>query len=195
MYDGLIVWINMNHTSYSPLDGDAEEEEAEVALDLDDGVEGYGPAREVLEQVDGVLDDANPVEAEVGVDVGDGARADEAAAGGDGAERLATIPDSDVEAAVGEREEVGVADAGLERGGDVEGDGGAGDDGDVREAEAGDADAGVGGPEEEGEREEREGGEGRGDAAAAAAPAQAAPEPHGDEEDVGVGVGVVEVGW
>lgn len=46
-----------------------------VALDLSDGVEGHGSPREVLEEVDRVLHDAYAVEAEVGVDVGDGARA------------------------------------------------------------------------------------------------------------------------
>lgn len=59
----------MNHASYFPLDRDGEEEEVEAALDLDDGVEGYGSPREVLEQVERVLDDADPVELEVGVDV------------------------------------------------------------------------------------------------------------------------------
>lgn len=197
MYYGLIVWINMNHTSYSPLDWDADEEEVEVALDLDDGVEGYGSPREVLEQVDRVLDDAYAVEVEVGVDVRDGARADAAAAGGDGAERRAAVADGDVEAAVVEREEVRVADADLERGGDVEGNGGPRDDGDVRETEARDADIGVGWPEEEPQGEEREGGEEGSEPVAAAAAAQAA-EPHGDEVDVGFRAGadrrvVVEV--
>ena len=108
----------------------------EVAVDLDDGVEGHGPPREVLEQVDRVLDDAYPVELQVGVDVRHGARPDAPAAGGDPPELLAAVADVDVEARVVEREEVRVADADLERGGDSAGDGGARRDGDVREAEA-----------------------------------------------------------
>lgn len=166
----------------------------EVALDFDDGVEGHGPPREVLEQVDRVLDDAYPVELQVGVDVRDGAGPDAPAAGGDPPEPRAAVADVDVEAGVVEREEVRVADPDLERGGDVDGDGGARHDGDVREAEAGEGDVRVGGPEEEArEREEEERGEAGGDAAAPAA--QAAAEADGDEEHrVGVGGVVVEVG-
>ena len=164
----------------------------EVAVDLDDGVEGHGPPREVLEQVDRVLDDAYPVELQVGVDVRHGARPDAPAAGGDPPELLAAVADVDVEAGVVEREEVRVADADLERGGDGDGDGGARRDGDVLEAEAGEGDVRVGGPEEEArEREEEEGGEAGGEAAAPAA--QAAAQADGDEEHrVGVGRVVVE---
>lgn len=166
----------------------------EVALDFDDGVEGHGPPGEVLQQVDRVLDDAYPVELQVGVDVRDGARPDAPAAGCDPPEPRAAVADVDVEAGVLEREEVRVADADFERGGDVDGDGGARDDGDVREAEAGEGDVRVGWPEEEArEREEGERGEAGGDAAAAVPAAQAAAD--GDEEHrVGVGGVVVEVG-
>lgn len=169
----------------------------EVALDLGEGVKGHGSPREVLEQVDRVLDDAYAVELQVGVDVRDSARLHPSAAGCYPAKRRAAVADGDVEAGVVEREEVRIADADLERGGYSDGDGGARRDGDVRQAEAGEGDVRVGGPEEEArEREEEEDGEAGADAAAAAAAAQAAAEAGGDEEDrVGVVGGVrVEVG-
>lgn len=196
MYYGFVVWINMHHARYSPLDRDAEEEEAEVALDLGDGIKGHGSPREVLDQVDRVLDDAYAVELQVSVDVRDSARPDPSAAGCNPAKRRAAVADGDVEAVVVEREEVRVADADLERGGYGDGDGGARHDGDVCQSEAGEGDVRVGGPEEEArEREEEdEGGEAGADAAAAAA-RQAAAEADGDEEDrVGVGGVRVEVG-
>uniref|UniRef100_J3LRU0 Uncharacterized protein n=1 Tax=Oryza brachyantha TaxID=4533 RepID=J3LRU0_ORYBR len=80
--DSITKAINNKGFIGAHLDRDSEEKQANVALDLSDGVEGYGSPREVLEKVDRVLHDAYAVEAEVGVDVRDGARADAAAAGG-----------------------------------------------------------------------------------------------------------------
>jgi hypothetical protein len=182
--------ILTNKKSTLHLDRDTEEEEVKVTLDLGEGVKGHGSPREVLEQVDRVLDDAYAVELQVGVDVRDSARLDPSAAGRYQAKRLAAVADGDVEAGVVEREEVRVADADLERGGYGDGDGGARHDGDVPQVEAGEGDVRVGRPEEEAREREEEGGEAGGDAAAAAAQAAA----DGDEEDrVGGGVGGVRV--
>lgn len=152
--------MNRDRSTTPYLNRNVKGEEPELSFYDGDGVEGDDPARDVLDEVEDVVEDLHAIEAERGVDVRGGAGADAAVGGRYGAEGAAAVGDGDDEGAVVEGVEGAVADADGEVDDDVEGDG-VGGDAEAVEAEAGDGEVGVGWPEEVGGGgEEKEGGGG-----------------------------------
>lgn len=152
--------------TFNDLERDIEEEEADSSVEIRNGVERNAAPGEILQQVEDVVQDLDPVEDESRVDVRGSSGPDATGVGGDEAELPPAIGDGDGERPVVEGEEIAVANEEGEIERDVNGDRGAGvGDSDAVEIESNDLEVGIGGPEEEdGEGEDGDGEEEVGDA-------------------------------